>query len=109
MTNCISSLETCTCVICGQLVSNMTTTLSSKPPVYRETYPTPQSLPRLGTQFTPGIGETPVDDTKEGIPFQDLSKLAKRQDWAVIKMTNVFLLNSYLMEDPLGFHDGSGL
>jgi hypothetical protein len=51
---------------------------------------TPQSLPRLGTQFTPGIGETTVmDDTKETIPFQDLSKLAKRMDWAVVKMTNV--------------------
>ena len=54
-----------------------------------ETY-TPQSLPRLGTQFTPGIGETNVaDDTRETIPFQDLSKLAKRMDWAVVKMTNV--------------------
>ena len=52
---------------------------------------TPQSLPRLGTQFTPGIGETTVmDDAKETIPFQDLSKLAKRMDWAVVKMTNVF-------------------
>src|SRR5271170_556231 len=43
---------------------------------------TPQSLPRLGTQFTPGIGETTVmDDAKETIPFQDLSKLAKRMNW----------------------------
>lgn len=51
---------------------------------------TPQSLPRLGTQFTPGIGETTVvEEVKETIPFQDLSKLAKRMDWAVVKMTNV--------------------
>jgi hypothetical protein len=53
-------------------------------------FPTPQSLPRLGTQFTPGVGETPVlEETRETIPFQDLSKLAKRMDWAVVKMTNV--------------------
>lgn len=52
--------------------------------------PTPQSLPRaLGTQFTPGIGETTIVEEKETIPFQDLSKLAKRMEWAVIKMTNV--------------------
>lgn len=55
--------------------------------------PTPQSLPRaLGTQFTPGIGETTVVEEKETIPFQDLSKLAKRMEWAVIKMTNVLSL-----------------
>ena len=67
----------------------MVTALSNSRP-FRDPYLTPPSLPRLGTQFTPGIGETAVDDTKDTIPFQDLSKLAKRQDWAVIKMTNVF-------------------
>jgi hypothetical protein len=56
---------------------------------FQSDFPTPQSLPRLGTQFTPGLGEIAVDDTKETIPFQDLSKLAKRQEWAVVKMTNV--------------------
>jgi len=51
---------------------------------------TPQTLSRLGTQFTPGIGETTVaEEAKENIPFQDLSKLAKRMDWAVVKMMNV--------------------
>jgi hypothetical protein len=77
MTSCIGATGTCTCVICGGLVSNMST---------RTEYP---SLPpRLGTRFTPGVGEIPVDDTKDSIPFQDLSKLAKRMDWAVVKMTN---------------------
>jgi hypothetical protein len=57
---------------------------------------TPQSLPRLGTQFTPGVGETAVtEDAKESIPFQDLSKLAKRMDWAVVKITNVSHPNSF--------------
>jgi len=57
-------------------------------PVY-----TPQS--RVGTQFTPGIGTQFTSGgsgetvEKESIPFQDLSKLAKRMDWAVVKMTNV--------------------
>ena len=64
-------------------------TTPTKPAGFRDSYLTPQSLPRLGTQFTPGLGEMPVDDTKESIPFQDLSKLAKRHDWAVVKMTNV--------------------
>jgi len=56
-------------------------------------FPTPKSLPRaLGTSFTPGIGETTViEEVKDTIPFQDLSKLAKRMDWAVVKMTNVCL------------------
>jgi len=77
------------------VVSNMHTTLPSTPHrTYPDVYLTPQSLPRLGTQFTPGIGETTVVDEKETIPFQDLSKLAKRMDWAVVKMTNVFPLRS---------------
>jgi hypothetical protein len=93
MTSCVSVAGTCSCVICGQLVNNMTTT--SIPPTPRHHYPseylpTPQSLPRFGTQFTPGVGETTViDEAKESIPFQDLSKLAKRMEWAVVKMTNV--------------------
>jgi hypothetical protein len=41
----------------------------------------------IGTQFTPALGETVIDDNT--IPFQDLSKLAKRMEWAVVKMTNV--------------------
>ena len=70
-------------------------TTISIPPTPRHHYtseylPTPQSLPRFGTQFTPGVGETTViDEAKESIPFQDLSKLAKRMEWAVVKMTNV--------------------
>jgi len=48
---------------------------------------TPQSLPRLETQDTPPIGETTVmDDAKDTIPFQDLSKLAKRMDWVMDKL-----------------------
>jgi hypothetical protein len=91
MTGCVVA-RTCTCIICGQLVSNMHTTQPSTPHrPHPNVFPTPQSLPRaLGTQFTPGIGETTIiEDTKETIPFQDLSKLAKRMEWAVIKMTNV--------------------
>jgi hypothetical protein len=77
MTGCISVLGTCSC-ICGQLVSNITTPLlAPSPPL------------RLGNQFTPGPAEISIEDTKDAIPFQDLSKLAKRQDWAVVKLTNV--------------------
>ena len=39
-------------------------------------------------------------DEKETIPFQDLSKLAKRMDWAVVKMTNVLPLRILLMRFP---------
>jgi hypothetical protein len=93
MTSCVSAAGTCSCAICGQLVNNMTT--ASVPPTPHDHYPseylpTPQSLSRFGTQFTPGVGETTViDEAKESIPFQDLSKLAKRMEWAVVKMTNV--------------------
>lgn len=76
----------------------LTTRLPSTPhhPLPNLCLSTPQSLPRLGTQFTPGIGETMVtDETKESIPFQDLSKLAKRMDWAVVKMTNVSHSDSF--------------
>jgi hypothetical protein len=91
MTGCVNTVN-CTCLICGQLVNNITNIAISSTPTrsFPSDFPTPpQSLPRLGTQFTPGLGETAVDDTKETIPFQDLSKLAKRQEWAVVKMTNV--------------------
>jgi hypothetical protein len=71
----------------------MTTTSTPTTPRHQypaEYIPTPQSLPRFGMQFTPGVGETTVmDEGKESIPFQDLSKLAKRMEWAVVKMTNV--------------------
>jgi hypothetical protein len=67
---------------------NPTTPFRPYEPVY---LPTPTSLPRIGTHFVPGIGDTTIlsDEAKESIPFQDLSKLAKRMDWAVVKMTNV--------------------
>jgi len=45
--------------------------------------------PRIGTRFTPGLGEVIMEEPQETIPFQNLSKLAKRMDWAVVKMTNV--------------------
>lgn len=106
MTSCINPMGNCNCIVCGQVVSNMHTTQTPATPQqqYPDVYiPTPQSLPRLGTQFTPGIGETAImDDTKETIPFQDLSKLAKRMDWAVVKMTNVFLLLIFSLSDSLG-------
>ena len=95
MTSCVNTAS-CTCLICGQLVNNITNIAISSTPTrsFPSDFPTPPpSLPRLGTQFTPGIGEIAVDDTKETIPFQDLSKLAKRQEWAVVKMTNVSLHN----------------
>jgi len=61
--------------------------------------------PRLGTQFTPGAGEVSVDDTKDSIPFQDLSKLAKRMDWAVVKMTNVHISAVDADIDSMGLDD----
>lgn len=52
-------------------------------------------------QFTPGVGETTVmDEGKESIPFQDLSKLAKRMEWAVVKMTNVHSHLTFLIQIP---------
>lgn len=53
--------------------------------------------PGIGTQFTAGSQFTPETPEKESIPFQDLSKLAKRMDWAVVKMTNVFPLLIYML------------
>jgi hypothetical protein len=90
MTTCVTAHGS-TCIICGQLVNNMLSQPSTPHRPYPDVYlPTPQSLPRaLGTQFTPGVGETTVIEDKEAIPFQDLSKLAKRMEWAVVKMTNV--------------------
>jgi hypothetical protein len=63
--------------------------------------------PPIGTRFTPGLGEVIMEEPRESIPFQDLSKLAKRMDWAVVKMTNVFSMRSSLMHlmylDSVGF------
>ena len=114
MTSCVNTTS-CTCLICGQLVNNISNIAISSTPTrsFPSDFPTPPpSLPRLGTQFTPGLGEIAVDDMKETIPFQDLSKLAKRQEWAVVKMTNVPLSISVLSTfsdtdlDPLGFDYG---
>jgi len=92
MTTCVTTHRS-TFIICGQLVNNM---LSRPPTPHRPypdvSFPTPQSLPlphALGTRFTTGVGETATIEDKEAIPFQDLSKLAKRMEWAVVKMTNV--------------------
>jgi len=110
MTSCVNATN-CTCVLCAHPVTNITN-LAVQPPSskpipsshpFQSEFPTPQSLPRLGTQFTPGLGETTIDDTKETIPFQDLSKLAKRRDWAVVKMTNV---SPHLYPLPLRLLEG---
>jgi len=41
-----------------------------------------------------------MEEPRETIPFQNLSKLAKRMDWAVVKMTNV-LANVVRLSDGI--------
>ena len=58
MTSCINPLGSCNCIVCGRSSVTCIRHIPSTPRPYPDVYLTPQSLPRLGTQFTPGIGET---------------------------------------------------